>query len=94
VPDYTAIDSQPLNQVVMALFRRKMVAAIGSDSQLTGCVWQQLYSVWLFQQDATGTQNILFARRWWVQQAELQVLAAVDADAACGVSKLVAMIHL
>jgi hypothetical protein len=36
VPDYTAIDSQPLNQVVMALFRRKMVAAIGSDSQLTG----------------------------------------------------------
>jgi hypothetical protein len=42
VPDYTAIDSQPLNQIVMALFRRKMVAAIGSDSQLTGCVRQQL----------------------------------------------------
>ncbi|WIA15386.1 hypothetical protein OEZ85_002048 [Tetradesmus obliquus] len=36
VPDYAAIDSQPLNQVVMALFRRKMVAAIGSDSQLSG----------------------------------------------------------
>jgi len=36
-PDYAAIDSQPLNRVVMALFRRKMVAAIGSDSELEGC---------------------------------------------------------
>jgi hypothetical protein len=36
-PDYAAIDAQPLNRVVMALFRRKMVAAIGSDSQLEGC---------------------------------------------------------
>lgn len=36
VPDYTAIDSQPLNQIVMELFRNKMVAAIGSDSQLSG----------------------------------------------------------
>lgn len=36
VPDYSDIDSQPLNKVVMALFRNKMVAAIGSDSQLSG----------------------------------------------------------
>lgn len=36
VPDYTAIDQQALNQLVMSLFRRKMVAAIGRDSQLTG----------------------------------------------------------
>jgi hypothetical protein len=36
VPDYTEIDSQPLNKIVMALFRNKMVAAIGSDSQLSG----------------------------------------------------------
>ena len=36
VPDYTAIDSQPLNRVVMGLFRRKMVAAIGEDSKLQG----------------------------------------------------------
>jgi hypothetical protein len=36
-PDYAPIDAQPLNRVVMALFRRKMVAAIGSDSQLEGC---------------------------------------------------------
>lgn len=33
---YADIDSQPLNQLVMGLFRRKMVAAIGSDSQLSG----------------------------------------------------------
>jgi hypothetical protein len=36
VPDYTEIDSQLLNKIVMALFRNKMVAAIGSDSQLSG----------------------------------------------------------
>lgn len=35
-PDYRDIDGQPSNQVVMALFRRKMVQAIGNDSQLTG----------------------------------------------------------
>lgn len=36
MPDYTELDSQPLNKVVMALFRNKMVAAIGTDSQLNG----------------------------------------------------------
>lgn len=35
-PDYAEIDSQPLNKVVMQLFRNKMVAAIGADSQLSG----------------------------------------------------------
>eukprot|EP00879_Flechtneria_rotunda_P011353 GHRR01011858.1.p1 GENE.GHRR01011858.1~~GHRR01011858.1.p1 ORF type:complete len:171 (+),score=34.61 GHRR01011858.1:187-699(+) len=35
-PNYTSIDSQPLNKLVMALFRAKMVAAIGQDSQLQG----------------------------------------------------------
>ncbi|PNH12456.1 hypothetical protein TSOC_000599 [Tetrabaena socialis] len=35
-PSYAAIDVQPLNKIVMALFRRKMVAAVGSDSPLSG----------------------------------------------------------
>lgn len=35
-PDYKDIEAQPLNKVVMALFRRKMVTAIGSDSELQG----------------------------------------------------------
>jgi hypothetical protein len=35
-PSYAEIDAQPLNRVVMALFRRKMVESIGSDSQLQG----------------------------------------------------------
>ncbi|GIL64869.1 hypothetical protein Vafri_18715 [Volvox africanus] len=35
-PSYRDIDSQPVNVVVMALFRRKMVAALGSDSELYG----------------------------------------------------------
>ena len=36
-PDYTAIDSQPLNRAVYSLFRRRMVAAVGADSPLEGC---------------------------------------------------------
>lgn len=35
-PDYSAIDAQPLNRAVYGLFRRRMVAAIGADSQLQG----------------------------------------------------------
>ena len=36
-PRYAEIDAQPLNRAVMALFRRKMVAALGgADSQLEG----------------------------------------------------------
>lgn len=36
-PDYAAIDSAPLNRAVMALFRRKMVAALdGADSPADG----------------------------------------------------------
>lgn len=35
-PDYTAIDGQLLNRAVYGLFRRRMVQAIGSDSQLDG----------------------------------------------------------
>jgi hypothetical protein len=36
-PEYSTIDAQPLNRVVYGLFRRRMVQAIGSDSQLDGC---------------------------------------------------------
>ena len=35
-PDYTSIDRQPLNRAIMALFRNKMVAALGQDSTLQG----------------------------------------------------------
>ncbi len=35
-PDYTEVDAQPLNRVIMGLFRRKMVAAIGSDVPSVG----------------------------------------------------------
>ena len=35
-PDYAAIDAAPLNRLIMALFRRKMVDALGKDSQLQG----------------------------------------------------------
>jgi hypothetical protein len=35
-PDYSALDSHVLNRVVMDLFRRKMVAAIGQDSKHEG----------------------------------------------------------
>lgn len=38
-PDYSAIDAAPLNRAVMALFRAKMVAALGSDSEQEGCVF-------------------------------------------------------
>jgi hypothetical protein len=34
--DFAAIDAQPLNRLVMQLFRRKMVAALGEDSRLPG----------------------------------------------------------
>lgn len=34
--DYSKIDSQPLNQIIMGLFRRKMVAAIGDDTPAQG----------------------------------------------------------
>lgn len=36
--DYAKIDAQPLNQVVMGLFRRKMIAAIGDDTPVQGSV--------------------------------------------------------
>ena len=35
-PSYLSIDSQPVNKAIMSLFRRKMVAAIGSDSHAEG----------------------------------------------------------
>lgn len=35
-PSYDLLDAQPLNRAVMALFRAKMVKAIGSDSSLQG----------------------------------------------------------
>jgi len=35
-PRYDAVDAQALNQGVMGLFRRKMVAELGRDSQLEG----------------------------------------------------------
>eukprot|EP00887_Chlorella_sp_A99_P004934 scaffold4.g4934.t1 len=35
-PDYAALDAQPLNRAVYALFRRKMVAAVGADCSLQG----------------------------------------------------------
>lgn len=37
-PDYSAIDTQPLNRAVYSLFRGRMVQAIGSDSQQEGWV--------------------------------------------------------
>mmetsp|Transcript_31660 Transcript_31660/g.56669 ORF Transcript_31660/g.56669 Transcript_31660/m.56669 type:complete len:269 (-) Transcript_31660:1084-1890(-) len=36
MPDYSAIDSTPVNRAVMALFRRKMAAVVGADSALPG----------------------------------------------------------
>ena len=36
-PDYTATDKQPLNRLTMHLFRTKMVAHLGTDSQYQGC---------------------------------------------------------
>ena len=41
-PSYGAIDSQPFNRAIMSLFRRKMVAAIGSDTDAQG--WGVLLS--------------------------------------------------
>ena len=35
-PSYEAIEAQPLNKLVMQLFRNKMVAAIGEDSSKPG----------------------------------------------------------
>ena len=35
-PDYTLLDAQPLNRAVTALFRRKMVAAVGTDVDAEG----------------------------------------------------------
>ena len=35
-PDYSEIDSSPFNQTIMALFRRKMVARIGEDTDEQG----------------------------------------------------------
>ena len=35
-PAYESIDSQPVNRAIMSLFRRKMVAAIGRDSENQG----------------------------------------------------------
>jgi hypothetical protein len=35
-PSYEGIDKQPLNRAIMALFRRKMAAAIGSDTDARG----------------------------------------------------------
>ncbi len=35
-PQYAELDAQPLNKVVMGLFRRKMVQAIGSDVPVEG----------------------------------------------------------
>ena len=35
-PSYESIDSQPLNKLILQLFRSKMVQAIGEDSELEG----------------------------------------------------------
>lgn len=43
-PDYTQLDSHPLNRLVMALFRMKMVSAIGEDSRFQG--WVSVFWVW------------------------------------------------
>ena len=39
-PSYEGIDSQPANRAIMSLFRRKMVAAIGHDSEAQGYITQ------------------------------------------------------
>ena len=36
-PSYESIDIQPINRAIMSLFRRKMVVAIGHDSEAQGC---------------------------------------------------------
>ena len=36
-PDYSQLDAQPLNKMVTALFRRKMVLAVGEDVDAQGC---------------------------------------------------------
>ena len=35
-PSYERIDSQPFNKAIMSLFRRRMVAAIGSNTDAEG----------------------------------------------------------
>lgn len=35
-PDFNEVDRQPLNAAIMALFRRKMVQALGEDVQESG----------------------------------------------------------
>lgn len=35
-PSYESIDTQPINRAIMSLFRRKMVVAIGHDSEAQG----------------------------------------------------------
>lgn len=35
-PDYSDIDASPINQTIMALFRRKMVDRIGEDTEEPG----------------------------------------------------------
>ncbi len=35
-PSYERIDSQPFNKAIMSLFRRKMIDAIGTDSDNNG----------------------------------------------------------
>lgn len=35
-PDFSEVDRQPLNAAIMALFRRKMVQALGEDVQESG----------------------------------------------------------
>lgn len=35
-PSYAGIDAQPLNRVVMQLFRSKLAGAVGADSQQLG----------------------------------------------------------
>lgn len=35
-PDYTSIDANPANQLFTRLFRSKLVAAVGTDSRLSG----------------------------------------------------------
>lgn len=55
-PDYTQLDSQPLNRLVMALFRMKMVSAIGQDSRFEG--WVSVFCVMWVVGGGGGTEGL------------------------------------
>lgn len=66
--DYTRIDANPLNKLIMALFRKKMVAAIGKDSIKQG------YDAII---DLTQTLNSMHTRASDTQAATRAILVSL-----------------